>query len=223
MKRMLLGAIILAVSSILLGPVLNAGSCRSRVFYPTYSAPVVQSYVTPYVNKNVVLVPKAVQVQVSPDYYYSVADHYRDKLLVDAIAGRLQQMQAAGQLQAPQSDQNYQELMKMFLQLQLQQRASPYAPTMPPAQGALPGGIPQIQAGSVNPALVQVIETKCIRCHNPGTKQGGLDLTNLVVLDECAWWKAYGLVNSGEMPKGGQPLTDEQTLVFYQQARNFKK
>ncbi len=38
-----------------------------------------------------VLVPYALPVEITKDYYFSIDSYYRDKLLVDAIVGRLKQ------------------------------------------------------------------------------------------------------------------------------------
>jgi hypothetical protein len=62
--------------------------------YPAYYAAPSYSYYTPaktyYPKYQVeeVVVPKAVKAYVSPDYFASVQDYYRDKVLLDAIAGK---------------------------------------------------------------------------------------------------------------------------------------
>jgi hypothetical protein len=65
----------------------------STSYYPTYSYPVSYSYYTPTVyypkyEVQEVVVPKAVKVYQSPDYFSSVSDYYRDRNLIDAIAGK---------------------------------------------------------------------------------------------------------------------------------------
>lgn len=224
MKRFpVAGLILLAFSCLLVGPVVNADWCRSRTIYPSYCPPVVkqrtvyqQHHFTPKVQHKKVIVPKALKVNVSPDYYYSVADYYRDKLLVDAITGRIVDLQNKGAFRAPDADEKYQEILRMVLQLQ----AGRQGKIMSPAQDST---VPNVQSTNVNPEVVKIIQSQCVRCHNDQTKKGGLSLTNLDALEECDWWKIYGLVNTGEMPKGGKPVTDEQTKLFYHQARNFKK
>lgn len=87
--------------------------------YPTtyYSAPTYTSYTPKYEVKEVI-VPKAVKAYVSPDYFSSVSDYYRDKLLVDAVSGRTQEVlklqeqlqqlrQEMQQQRAPSAPQSY--------------------------------------------------------------------------------------------------------------------
>lgn len=109
----------------------------SYASYPaaTYYAPAAISY-TPVVTYQVpkvkyevqeVIVPKAVKAYVSPDYFSSVQDHYRDRNLIDAVAGKTQEvLRLQEQLQA--------------LQQQIQRQQQPaYQP--PPA--AYPPAPPQ--------------------------------------------------------------------------------
>jgi hypothetical protein len=81
----------------------EAGGCYSAASYsygyqayPSYSYyPVTYSYATPYYPQKVayevneVVVPKAVKAFLSPDFYSSTADFYKEKVLLDAVAGKV--------------------------------------------------------------------------------------------------------------------------------------
>jgi hypothetical protein len=106
--------------------------------YPTYYAPAYYTYATPayYTPKyevTEVLVPKAVKAYVSPDYFSSSSDYFRDKLLVDAVAGKTQDTQKLQQ-----------ELADLKAQLAKQQQA-PQQPQgyYPPPQYQMPYAAPQ--------------------------------------------------------------------------------
>jgi hypothetical protein len=66
----------------------------STYYSPTYYEQPVK-YVKEYVDREV-LYPYPVKAYVNPDYYFSTQDFYRDKLLVDAVAGRVAQMMGPG-------------------------------------------------------------------------------------------------------------------------------
>jgi hypothetical protein len=148
----------LAVAGLLLGPALSAraGGCYSASYsygyasYPAYSAYPASYYYTPpvyYPPKYEIVetvVPKALKAFTSPDYFSSSADYYRDRLLVDAVAGKAQD---TAKLQQEIND------LKAQLKAQPQQPAYqpppqyPYAMPQqqyaPPQQGYAPqGGTP---------------------------------------------------------------------------------
>lgn len=65
-------------------------------YYPSYYEPQHRvEYVKEYVDREV-LYPYPVKAYVNPDYYFSSQDFYREKLLVDAVAGRVAQMMQGG-------------------------------------------------------------------------------------------------------------------------------
>jgi hypothetical protein len=78
----------------------RAGGCYSAASYsygyaayPTYAYPAsytyyTPTYYTPRYEVQEVVVPKAVRAFVSPDYYSSTSDYFRDRNLIDAIAGK---------------------------------------------------------------------------------------------------------------------------------------
>jgi hypothetical protein len=144
---------ILAGSVFLAWPALpaKAGGCYSGVAhsygyasYPSYSYPASYVYYSPpvYTPKYEVvetIVPKAVRAYVSSDYFSSSADYYRDRLLVDAVAGKTQDTQKLQQEVA--------ELKAQLKQQPVVQQPPPYYPPQqqyaPPQQGYAPqGGTP---------------------------------------------------------------------------------
>jgi mono/diheme cytochrome c family protein len=68
-------------------------------------------------------------------------------------------------------------------------------------------------------ALAAVVQAKCLRCHGPQRKEGGLDLSDLGAVPAGRRWAAHGLASSGEMPKGGGPVGDDEVRLFYEWAR----
>ncbi len=91
-------------------------------------------------------------------------------------------------------------------------------PPMPPATSSL--GPAKFQ----DPALLAMVTKTCATCHDgSGARDSGLKLAFLTddkraVADqpEGVRWKAYGLVSSGDMPKGGKPVSDaELQLLFH--------
>jgi hypothetical protein len=108
-------------------------------------------YYTPKYEVQEVVVPKAVKAYVSPDYFASVSDYYRDKVMLDAIAGKSTdasklaqelaeiKQQLKGQSQSPPPQAQYQQPV---YQPQVQAPMAPqstYAPS-PQQQGYAPSG-----------------------------------------------------------------------------------
>jgi hypothetical protein len=140
--------VLLAAAAVLLWPALPlwAGGCYSAASYsygyasyPSYSYPAYYTYATPayYTPKyevTEVLVPKAVKAYLSPDFYSSTSDFYKEKVLLDAVAGKVTD---AEKLRA-----EIQEL-KAQLKAQPQQPAQPQAYYQPPPQYQMPYAAPQ--------------------------------------------------------------------------------
>jgi mono/diheme cytochrome c family protein len=63
-------------------------------------------------------------------------------------------------------------------------------------------------------ALAQLIGTSCFACHGGNKTDGGIDFKLAASFDDKTWKRVYRAVLSGSMPKGGTPLTDEQTDLF---------
>lgn len=188
----------------------SASVVRFRSCTGTYCAP------TPVVTTTIVAAPAAVVVPtysaghsgydynnlvvlpaiVNPDYYYSLQSYYRDKLLVDAIAGRVGDI--VGRATAT---------------------PAPRPPVMPPAvdPGVKPAPSPGAPGAALNKAsekLVKLVETNCLKCHSGATAAKGLSLDNLDVLPEVTRLKCYMLCNTGDMPKGGAAISDEDMKEF---------
>lgn len=204
----------------------SAGACdysRSLVtgYQQTYVAPVasyVQTYTAPVYKQ---VYPQAVKVAVVQDYYSSVSDYARDKLLVDAVAGKTQEL-----MQLQQQLQQLQTTQQQLIQLQqLQQRAltappTPGAPGMQGVPGLPPASSDQAPplpppsrpgAGAVPQQLSAVVQRSCLRCHgaDAADQGGGFDLRDLAGVDRERRLLSYMYVNTGEMPKAAKPLTDD--------------
>ncbi len=156
----------------------------------------------------------ALPVIVNPDYIFSVNDALRDKLIVDAVVGRL----------APLFSQQQAQLNQ--LQLQVLTNGQPPAGAIPPTAPRLPpaskpgiiGDRPQAvgPAGDAlgyagKPELAALFAEKCTRCHgDSGIVKGKLDLRDLAKLTGEQWGRVYEDCESGDMPKDDTPLTAEQ-------------
>ena len=161
----------------------------------------------------VVLVPKAVPVAVAHDSYYSASDGYRDSVIADAAALRALKLLAAQQLAAkvPASVPDSSPVPRM-------KEAPPDAPAPAPDPKGKP--LPK-SAGGVPAGLAAVVERSCIKCHAGSGASGknGIGLDDLAAVPSGLRWKSFGLVNSGEMPKGGKALEDAESQLFYEWAK----
>lgn len=189
--------------------------CRGRAvavpYVVPYAPPVYHAPAVVKVVKEHEVVVKAVKVLVQPDYYYSVSDGYRDSVLADAIAFRVLQAQALGLGKAPAESgplPRYRE------------PAREPVPGVPPAMP--PAGEPAAKT-AVAPALLAVMANRCARCHN-GPGKNGIDLSEaaLAATPRGQRWHAYALANSGEMPKGGQAIPDDEVREIYAWAKSAK-
>ena len=80
---------------------------------------------------------------------------------------------------------------------------------------------PRAWAGEVPPAVRDVLEARCLGCHDGASKKGGLDLSapepNFADAEGFARWaKVYDRVESGEMPPKGRerPTPDESRALL---------
>jgi len=167
-----------------------------------------QGHYQPY-YENVVLVPKAIQVEVHRDHYYSIDSAAQQSLLADAIVGRLLRLQqntsnGTGRLPTGPATQN---------------STSPTGDSSKPdTQEPKPGNYQ-------NETLLKVINNSCVKCHGVNSKYTKLVTADgkLNDLPSGKVWESFGLANSGEMPKGGKALTDEEIKLFYEWAKNAKR
>ena len=68
-----------------------------------------------------------------------------------------------------------------------------------------------------NPELARVIQDRCVSCHGPSKAEKGLNFAAVAPSDTKVWKAAYRLVATGQMPKGGDALTDEELDLFDEQ------
>jgi hypothetical protein len=154
-----LGTVALLIACIVSTPA-HSGGCYSAAsysygygasYYPSYSYYSTPSYsyytpsytpvyYTPKYEVQEVVVPKAVKAYTSPDYFASVSDYYRDKVLLDAIAGK-----------STDASKLAQELAEIKQQLKGQSQAPQVQPqySQPPAPYQQPVYQPQVQAAMV--------------------------------------------------------------------------
>jgi hypothetical protein len=227
MKKLFL--LVALVASVFTSAHANDYQCRSRIGYSSYSPKVLYYYRGGYYyeyrggdygplyyysngkyylyeskyEETVVLVPKAIKVQVDRDHYYSINSAARDDLLADAIVGRLLRMNKISGTPTPSTP-------------------TPSTPT--PSTGTEDTG--EDRAGlHQEPKLVQIITNSCAKCHGAGSKQTKLLTSDGKLTDLLAGkvWESFALVNSGEMPKGSKSLEDDDVKLFYEWAKKARK
>jgi hypothetical protein len=114
-------------------------SYYSAPSYSYYTPSYTPVYYTPKYDVQEVVVPKAVRAYTSPDYFASVSDYYRDKVMLDAIAGK-----------STDASKLAQELAEIKQQLKGQSQAPQVQQQPPPqAQYQQPMYQPQVQAPMV--------------------------------------------------------------------------
>jgi hypothetical protein len=163
-------------------------------------------YYAYHAKETVVLVPKAIQVEVSHsrDHYYSIDSYAQQNLLADAIVGRLLRLQ--------NDNSNTDSKPK-----------STDVKTKDPV--ATPDNSEPIADENQDPAMLKVITDSCAKCHGPQSKHMRLVTKDgkLAKISYGDAWECFGLVNSGEMPKGGKSLTDDQVKLFYARAKSIPR
>ncbi len=201
MRWLILSLFLIGVAGVAVMPSpLMADSCvvRNHAVYQ-------QAVVSPYVGYNANVVnsygyhqtyyPKVVEVVVNNDYYYSVADYYKLKLLSDSIVGRILEAQAKGQGG-------------------VQPTNPPQGGIVPPTVPVTPTGTGPVKAGPFqDEKLVAVVNQSCASCHSGNSPKGGFTIVTedgkLADLDICAVGKVFHQCATGRMPKGGKPLPDD--------------
>lgn len=202
MKNIFFAIMVIALS----GQLAHSQQCRVRqvnqfvqpVHQQQFKQVVQQVHHQQQFQQEIILVPKALQVAVSPDYYYSISDGYREALLADAIAQRIV---AAAQQQLRQAELP-------------QERTQPSVPQQQPSKEA-PKSMPMSQSLK-REQFETVIANSCVKCH---TAKNGVDLALLDAVPYEKRWQSYALVNIGEMPQGGKALPDDQLELFLDWAR----
>jgi hypothetical protein len=191
----------------------SAYSSRSYASYaPSYSYGHSYSYAPSYAYayKQEVLVPYAVKAVISPDYYFSTQDHYREQTLADAIAYRVLTMQQKGLLPGQQAPAGgYQAAPAAQPQAQGPAHMPHAAPNNAPGNG------PQAGLGAAPAGLDKVIADKCVRCHN-GSDAKRANLSDLAAVPLATRWESFGRVIAGDMPRGGKRCEDDEAKLFGQ-------
>ncbi len=229
MKRL---GLMLAIVAVTPSSSQGDGYCRSS-YRQTYSYYTPSYSYTPTYAASYDYTPvyvKAVKAYVSPDYYSSVSDYYRDRLLVDAVAGKTAEVLKT-QLEFNNLKQEVEYLRRQLNyngQPQQQQAPPQQQPQQQQPQQEQPPAQPRQQAmpkasGAGHPVpegLQAIVQASCIRCHgaNNATAGGGLDFQNLGALPAPVRLSMKAAVDDGYMPKGGKPLDDKAAALFHQYA-----
>lgn len=168
------------------------------------------------------MLPKAIKVQVRPDFYFSVGDEYRQAAFADLVAQKyfaMQQQAAASQPRPPAPALGPSPATIP---------ATPIPPSKDPAPAKDPVG-PQAKAVPIGDADLckpvtsplpqgfrEVVQSHCQKCHIEGKKgYAKFDLSNLDALGSFSVAKRTLMthaVTSGQMPQGGEVTQAELDL-----------
>lgn len=188
-----LGAILLCIPAFVF-----ADPCRRVV----KAQPVVVVQQNHHQNvKKVVVVQRVVAVPVYNDYhYYSLDPYYQQQALAAQIVKQLRAELKQGNNKTE--------------------------------QGPAPKEEPEVQGEPVagkyqNEKLLTIVNDSCAKCHGAGAKKQTAFVTKdgkaLADVRAGKVWEAFGLVNSGEMPKAADNLNDEAVKLFYEWAKQARK
>lgn len=241
MRKILISFVLFAVlTGVVLQPEAQSSDCnlRSRGTYATYTPTTYYywyngayhhytggnhgqlyyyqngHYYAYHQKETVVLVPKAIQVEVSHyrDHYYSIDSYAQQNLLADAIVGRLLRLQNDGKIdsEAPSKAKP-------------KEKEEPVRKVKDPE--ATPDNAEPVADENQDPAMLKVVTDSCAKCHGHQSKHMRLVTkdSKLAKISSGDAWECFGLVNSGEMPKGGKSLTDEQVKLFYARAKSIAR
>ncbi len=191
------------ITLVLWGGVVFADcNLRARTVYQTYQPTVVKKIAVQeeYHQKveKIILVPKAIKVEVQREHYYSIDSYAQQNLLADAIVGRLL---LAGKI-IPSSVPG----------------TGSFSPSGPPPNPGQAEVIEPLVAGAhQDPALLAVLNESCVKCHGINSKYTKFVTADGKIADVRAGkvWESFARVNSGNMPKGGKSLDDPKVKLFY--------
>lgn len=208
------------------------GYCRNR--QATYYAPAYKTYTPSYAATYTApsydytpVYQTYLKTQLYPmnaDYYSSSESYYRDKIMLDAFAGKLSEA-----LKKDREQTEYQQLKEEVLSLrrqllygggqqpmpqsQPQQQYQPQAPPeqtpqqqqqqrMPRANGALPKASAKFKT---------FVQSNCVRCHGAtnATAGNGIDLQDLDACPRELRLMVKASIDDGSMPKGGKAAPDD--------------
>ncbi len=204
---------VLAILMLCIVPSIILAECnlRARTVYQTYQP--TYSYVAPaptYVAptyyhaereyEKIVLVPKAIKVEVQRNHYYSLDTYAQQNLLADAIVGRLLRVQSEQSVIPPAIKPN---------------NFAPAGP--PPKMPAAEDEGPPVAGAHQDPNLLKVLNESCAKCHGANSKYTKLVTADGKIADVRAGkvWESFARVNSGNMPKSGKSLDDPAVKLFY--------
>lgn len=160
-------------------------------------------------KETIVLVPKAIQVEVAHhrDHYYSIDSYAQQNLLADAIVGRLLRLKSE-ETEAPKSRPKVETKDEPKVDVTV-----PKADTEPVADE------------NQDPAFLKVLTNSCAKCHGHASKHMRLVTKDgkIAKISSGDAWECFGLVNSGEMPKGGKSLSDDDVKLFYARAKSIAR
>ncbi len=209
MKKVLAILMLCIVPSIILAECNLRARTVYQTYQPTYYAPayVAPTYVAPTYHQEyekIVLVPKAIKVEVQRNHYYSLDTYAQQNLLADAIVGRLLRVQSeqggGGGYAAPPAI-----------------KPNNFAPAGPPKMPAAEDEGPPVAGAHQDPNLLKVLNESCAKCHGANSKYTKLVTADGKIADVRAGkvWESFARVNSGNMPKGGKSLEDASVKLFY--------
>ena len=149
-----------------------------------------------YGHNGYYLYPQPYAVQINPDFYYSVSGYYRDKLLLDAFAGRVQDILS----KQAQPQPVYQPPQLAHPSQAYQPQPVSQAPVQKQARASVP----------TDPRVSHLVQSRCIKCHTGTSARKGVVLDNLDGLTWLQRQRVWRAAHTGEMPEGGEPLTNEE-------------
>lgn len=181
---------------------------QSYSYAPSYLPAYNYSYPVKYVEYEVVK-PYPVRTVLSPDFYFSSSDSYRDQ----AQAQRDQLLTDAAAFRAVQAILGLRDGGAGKMAPAAGLRAGNYVPAPGEKRSTVPV-TSALTAGGVPDGLQAVVDAKCLRCHS-GSDPKRLNLSSLATVQRVDRLDSWGRVNKGSMPKGGQALPDTEENLFY--------
>lgn len=190
MKKIILLLLLLFVSDSKANNFIVRRSCYSNYHVAPYVAPV------QHVNQNYFyLLPHALPVEITRDYYFTVSDYYRDKWIEEKINNKFASLI------------NYQNPQLINQNISQQQKEAIKT---------------EVIKTEVPDGLQEYTNTACVRCHKTNNVGGRVDLTDLSTVPVGMRWQVHGLVTSNEMPKSGEKAKDEIVLKYFRWAKGVK-
>jgi hypothetical protein len=189
--------------------------CRPRTVYQTYAAPVYQAptyqYTPAYNYQQIVLIPKAVPVDVQssyPDHYYSI----------DPSVATERIMKATAEIMLKQRDADRQDFGHGSPAPQPNPVTPGPAPLRAPAPAPLAQPLPSTgpRASAYQDAeLIGLIQNRCVKCHQAEQKMALLTPDGkLMDLTKAQALNTFWLVTTNQMPKTAPNVEDKFMPLF---------